>query len=80
LSHSSLIADGATVMTRAQTYELGTALMAVQEFFDEVYDENGFGECTSFYAMDVEFKLDDLGTGEPKLFIKQARPHPGWGL
>ena len=30
--------------------------------------------------MDVEFKFDDLDSGdEPTLWVKQARPYPGFG-
>jgi hypothetical protein len=30
--------------------------------------------------MDVEFKLDAPVGAEPRVWLKQARPHPGWGL
>jgi pyruvate, water dikinase len=74
-SHSSLVAEDETVLTTAQTYDLGVALDAIHQHFSEYYFNPG-----SFYAMDVEFKFDDLDTGdEPSLWVKQARPHPGWG-
>ncbi len=74
-SHSSLIPEGQTVLTVTQTNRLGQALEAIHEHFARYYRKAG-----EFYAMDVEFKLDDLGTGaEPSLWVKQARPHYGWG-
>ena len=74
LSHSSLIPPGETVLTATQIHTLGVALAEIHAFFAPVYGG------AKFYAMDVEFKFDGP-TGEPStLFIKQARPHPGWGL
>ncbi len=73
-SHSSLIPAGQTVLSVAQTYRLGQALEAIHQHFSQYY-QNG----NNFYAMDVEWKFDADGAGgEPKLFIKQARPHYGW--
>jgi hypothetical protein len=74
-SHSSLIPPEQTVLSAAQTYRLGQALEAIHSYFAQYY-QNG----SEFYAMDVEFKFDDdeLG-GEPQLWVKQARPHYGWG-
>jgi len=65
------------VLTRAQILKLGDALDAIHEFFAEVHYT---GDPDDFYAMDVEFKFDDDwgGDGE-QLWIKQARPYPGWG-
>ncbi len=75
IRHSSLIPDGETVLTRSQTHELGIALDTIHDFFQDLY-----GQGDGFYAMDVEFKFDDLGSGgDPELYIKQARPYPGWG-
>jgi hypothetical protein len=75
IENSNLVDDGDTVLTVSQTYELGTALEAIHNFF---YDTYGVG--ADFYGMDVEFKFDDLGSGgTPELWIKQARPYPGWG-
>ncbi|MFV8751542.1 PEP/pyruvate-binding domain-containing protein [Nannocystaceae bacterium ST9] len=74
--HSNLVAAGETVLTHAELYALGTALDSIHEHFADVYepDEDGW------YAMDVEFKFDDVDEyGEPVLWIKQARPHPGLG-
>ena len=74
-STSSLVPEGEHVLTAAQTYDLGVALDAIHQHFASYY-YNG----VDFYAMDVEFKFDDLDTGdEPSLWVKQARPHPGWG-
>ena len=76
LAHSSLVPEGTTVLTVAQTYALGKALKAIHGAFSSFYYTPG-----SFYAMDVEFKFDDQGTGgEPTLWLKQARPHPGWSV
>lgn len=75
-AHSSLIAPGTTVLTNAQAYALGQALQAIHQAFAPTYQHAG-----KFYAMDVEFKFDDKDTpGTPALFIKQARPHPGWSV
>ncbi len=77
LANSSLIEDGETVLSSAQTYALGNALSAIHSYFYEVYGGDGF------YGMDVEFKFDDSWdddtTDEPQLWVKQARPYPGWG-
>jgi pyruvate,water dikinase len=74
-SHSSLVPAGETVLTKAQTYRLGQALEAIHGHFAQYYQTG-----SDFYAMDVEYKFDDDGLGsEPLLWIKQARPHYGWG-
>ncbi len=75
LAHSNLVAPGATVLTATQTFALGQALDALHTFFAPVYRHPD-----RFYGMDVEFKFDAPPGAEPRLFIKQARPHPGWGL
>ncbi|MCG8420345.1 MAG: PEP/pyruvate-binding domain-containing protein [Proteobacteria bacterium] len=75
LAHSSLVAPGTTVLTRAQTEELGQALDEIHRFFLPLY-----GSGSGFYAMDVEFKFDGEPGQQSALFVKQARPHPGWGL
>jgi hypothetical protein len=77
LSHSNLTPEGQDVLTRAQTYALGTGLAAIHDYFGQVYGSNS---CDEFFAMDVEFKLDGAPGEEPALIFKQARPHPGWGL
>lgn len=77
LSHSSLVGSGESVLTRTQTYDLGRGLSAIHAYFQDLY---GGSHCDDFYAMDVEFKFDGEPGEEPQLFIKQARPHPGWGL
>ncbi|KIG12492.1 hypothetical protein DB30_01309 [Enhygromyxa salina] len=76
IAHSNLVAPGEDVLTNAQLYELGTALDSIHSYFAGIYapDETGW------YAMDVEFKFDDVDEyPEPILWIKQARPHPGLG-
>lgn len=78
IAGSSLVAPGETVLTRAETFALGTALKEIHLFFAAIYPPNANG----WYAMDVEFKFDDIAETEsaypePVLWIKQARPHPG---
>lgn len=69
VAHSNLIAEGTTVLTSAQLYELGEALSAIRSYFTEAYGG------TDWWAMDVEFKFDGEPGEEPALFIKQARPY-----
>ncbi len=76
LGHSSLVAEGETVLSRSQVNELGRALSAIQAFFQPVYGPN---TPDHFYGMDVEFKFDSTLDGVSRLFIKQARPYPGRG-
>ncbi|MBW2276844.1 MAG: hypothetical protein JRF63_05085 [Deltaproteobacteria bacterium] len=78
LAHSNMIPPDETVLSRAQILELGDALSAIHAFFSEAYET---GNPEDFYAMDTEFKFDDDwgGSGE-ELWLKQARPYPGWGL
>jgi phosphoenolpyruvate synthase/pyruvate phosphate dikinase len=79
IAHSNLIPDGESVLTTAQTYELGKALKAIHERFSPAYGPKAGNN--QWYAMDVEFKFDDMDSadGEPHLFVKQARPYPGRG-
>jgi hypothetical protein len=36
-----------------------------------------YGSAGSWYALEVDWKFDDkFSPGEPRLFIKQARPYP----
>ncbi|HOX46569.1 MAG TPA: PEP/pyruvate-binding domain-containing protein [Myxococcota bacterium] len=74
IAHSNLVPEGCTVLTRNQTHELGLALDAVHAYFQELYGSNPDG----YYAMDVEWKFDAPPGEEPRLYIKQARPHSGW--
>ena len=75
LESSSLVPEGSTVLSVEETFELGVALDAIHNHFYEVYGAGG-----GFYGMDVEFKFDDLdGSEPPTLWVKQARPYPGWG-
>ena len=74
IQHSSLVSEGETVLSARQLYDLGVALDAVHQKFYPVY---GAGD---FYGMDTEFKFDqNPWTGELQLYLKQARPYPGWG-
>jgi pyruvate, water dikinase len=79
LTHSNLVAEGATVLTVRQIRDLGTALEAIHNAFSDAYGP-GSGN-TGWYAMDVEFKFDDEADTSmaPALYIKQARPYPGRG-
>lgn len=79
IAHSNLIEEGETVLTTAQTYELGVALKAIHERFSPAYGPKSGNK--EWYAMDVEFKFDDMSSddGKAHLFIKQARPYPGRG-
>jgi hypothetical protein len=73
LAHSNLVPEGETVLSNSQTYQLGVALNAIHNHFYAAYGDE------DFYAMDVEFKFDTPeGATEPQLFVKQARPYPGW--
>lgn len=74
LGHSSLVPAGETVLTTAQMFALGQALDAIHKAFRKFYEKSG-----KFYAMDVEFKFNvEAGDPAARLWIKQARPHPGW--
>jgi hypothetical protein len=75
LSHSNLASAGMNVLTQEELLELGRALSAIHATFRPVW---GAAE-DSWYAMEVEFKLDGHGAERPRLYVKQARPHPGWG-
>ena len=72
LSHSSFTLGDDTVLSHGEVHELGESLLAVHEAFAPHFEAAG-----GFYAMDVEFKLDDLD-GTSRIWLKQARPHPGW--
>ena len=75
MGHSNLIPEGETVLTTSETYMLGRALDAIHWYFYEVYGTDG-----GFYGMDVEFKFDSpFVEGDNDVYIKQARPYPGWG-
>ena len=78
LGHSNQVPAGETVLTTSETYTLGTALKAIHTFFYEAYGPAP--GAPPWYAMDVEFKFDTAaGETESKLWVKQARPHPGRG-
>ncbi len=74
IQHSTEVPEGETVLTPDESYDLGVALDSINTFFYPAY-----GATNDWYAMDVEWKFDDKWTpGSPTLFIKQARPFPGW--
>lgn len=76
ITHSNVVSANTTVLTRAQLYQLGTALAAIHERFSPAYGPAS--GSTGWYAMDVEFKFDndDDPTQAPALYVKQARPYP----
>jgi hypothetical protein len=76
ISHSNLVPDGETVLSLTQTHELGVALKAIHERFSPAYGPKSGNQA--WYAMDVEFKFDDMNQtdGKPHLYVKQARPYP----
>src|SRR6185295_485586 len=64
LSHSSLVAAGATVLNDEQLFQLGTALDAIHTRFAPAFGPASGN--TGFYAMDCEFKFDDeANPGQP---------------
>lgn len=71
VSSSNLIEPDQTVLSGAQSHQLGLALDAIQDHFAPAYSP-GDG---SWWAMDVEFKFDGEPGEEPQLFVKQARPY-----
>lgn len=71
----SNLTTGGDVLTGPRLFELGRLLDAIQEHFRATY-----GQGPGFYGMDVEWKLDAPPGEAPRFWIKQARPHPGWGL
>ena len=74
--HSNLVPEGETVLTPEETYTLGLALKEIHDHFAGMYQTG-----SSFYAMDVEFKFNtEPGEEESRLWVKQARPHPGWAV
>jgi len=76
LSHSSIIATGATVLSTTQLHQLGVALDAIHKRFSPAYGPAAGN--TGWYAMDIEFKFDDEAdpTMPATLYVKQARPYP----
>ncbi len=75
IQHSTLIPAGETVLTEEESYRLGVALDAIHNYFFSAYG----GAPGEFYALEVDWKFDDkLSPGTPRLFVKQARPYPGW--
>jgi pyruvate, water dikinase len=78
IERSSLVEPGKFVLTPLQIRTLGDALAEIHRFFRPVYgppptNPNGW------YGLEVDFKFDGAPGEEPKLWIKQARPHPGRG-
>ena len=79
LAHSNLVPPGQTVLTADQIMELGTALAAVQTRYSYAYGP-GAGK-QGWYGMEVDIKFDDEDdpSKPARLYLKQARPHPGRG-
>jgi len=72
IQHSTLIQPGTAVLTEGQVSRLGIALDAIHKHFAAAYGAGG-----GWYALEVDWKFDDkMSPGEPRLFIKQARPYP----
>lgn len=76
-THSNIIGEDETVLTKAQIQSLGAALATLNTRFQNAYGAADF----SWWALDVEFKFDDEADpdGESRLYIKQARPYPKGG-
>jgi len=69
---SSLVEEGGAVLSPEQSYRLGLGLDAIHKYFAAAYGASG-----GWYALEVDWKFDDKrASGEPSLFIKQARPYP----
>jgi hypothetical protein len=79
LANSSLVPEGEHVLTSTETIAVGRALSAIHDYFSKAYGPESGNQ--GWYAMDVEFKFDQpLDETQPvQLWVKQARPHPGWG-
>ena len=78
IEHSSLVPAGTTVLTPMQIFDLGAALKKIHQFFMPVYGPTA-ANPNAWYGLEVDFKFDGKPGEEPRLFIKQARPHPGRG-
>jgi pyruvate, water dikinase len=61
LVRSNQVPSGTTVLTNAQTYALGTALMQIQDFFTPAYGETGLAE----HGMYTEFILGQAAGAAP---------------
>jgi hypothetical protein len=73
IDESSLVPEGTHVLTNAETFALGEALDRIHRYFAAAYTPED--DPTGWWAMDVEFKFDDEGSGgAPALIVKQARP------
>ena len=64
---SNLVADGSTILTKAQIFELADMMDRIQWHFRSLY---GLSRTGPGFAMDIEFKI----TADGRLCIKQARP------
>ena len=56
VAHSSLISPGTTVLTAAQTFELGQALAAIHQRFSVVY---GPGDSAYDHTPDEQISLEE---------------------
>jgi pyruvate, water dikinase len=79
LAHSNLILPGETVLSEQQILDLGNALAAVQTRYSYAYGPAA-GK-SGWYGMEVDIKFDDEDdpSKPARLYLKQARPHPGRG-
>lgn len=69
IAHSSLIPSGTTVLTTAETYQLGQALSIIHDRFSPAYGPAAGNN--GWYALEVDFKFAADG-----LYVKQARWYP----
>jgi pyruvate, water dikinase len=78
LARSNQAPAGTTVLTVAQTYALGRALMEIKAFFNPVYGGGGLDRS----GMHTEFtlvKAAEAGPGvEPLIIMEGLRPYTGW--
>jgi hypothetical protein len=78
LARSNRVAPGTSVLTKAQTHALGTALLEIQSLFGHAYGKGGLAK----YAMHVEFGLGrragDPPGADPVMLMKDIRPYGGW--
>lgn len=64
---SNLVADGNSVLTKDQIFELADMMALIQSHFRTLYQVSRWDRS---FAMDIEFKI----TADGQLNIKQARP------
>lgn len=77
LARSNQVPSGTTVLTTAQNFALGTALLQIQDYFTPVYGEAGPPKN----GMYTEFRLGQAAGGapggEPVITMELVRPYRG---